>query len=154
MVLRRVTDAIEGERESWGLASAIVVNTTAPLLLYICTPSKSPAGTPHRPTSTASFLVCRSPYDHHASFSPPLPCHLFHSHDIAFISAWTLYSSPHLSPPISPIPNLARSCCSTIHLLQSLARFMNIPAFSFINTFAFICFRPCGYCFPSFSECL
>lgn len=83
-----------------------------------------------------------------------LSCRLFHSHNIAFISAWTLHSSPHLSPPIFPVPNLARSCCSTIHLPQSLTCSMNMPAFSFINTFAFICFRPCGFCFTSFSECL
>lgn len=112
-----------------------------------------PTGPPLPPPfSSAAHRMTISP--HTSSFSQSLPCHLFLSHDISFISARTPHSSPHLSPPICPVPNLARSRCRAIHLPQSLSRSMNMPVFSFINTFAFICFRPRGYCFLSFSECL
>lgn len=60
-VLQIMTDVIVREKK----AGATVIHTAALLLLYICTPSKSPVGTPRRPTSLPlpPLIVCRSPYD-------------------------------------------------------------------------------------------
>lgn len=157
MVLQVMTDVIVREKKA--AVEPVLQSSTPPL--SCCSTYVRPArallahhaGPPlslYRPSSSAARRMT-------VSFSRLPPSHfpsISSSHDISFISAWTARYSLHLSPPISPSPNLARFLCSAIHLSQYLARTANVPVFSFINTFAFICFRTLWVAFsvfPSFT---